>query len=272
VSESRFSPHESREFRQMAPVRREETGEYVKATRARFHMASWEFNGVDDRNEMMRRNLSDTDWEHPHLVSVVVTREPISRMLAGDMDIHILYPGYDTLNLSRAGWWDYATNPARQQTDNFFLRILAGKPRRANVTNRRKRARVKRYKYMYTNDNLPRVEDLHAKFDIGKSQYDRAVEVLNRFTVVLDLACLDQGLRTLARLLNLNTTFVDDRVDWLTERRKRLKTGKKRHLQTVSLRDRIGYDDVYEYLLERNKWDIRLYEYSKTISLVNCGG
>lgn len=35
-------------------------------------------------------------------------------------------------------------------------------------------------------------------------------------------------------------------------------------------RAQVGDDEVYDFLLERNRLDIELYEWSKTISLVNC--
>jgi hypothetical protein len=35
-------------------------------------------------------------------------------------------------------------------------------------------------------------------------------------------------------------------------------------------RDRIKNDEVYEYLVKRNKMDIAMYEWSKGISLVRC--
>ena len=35
-------------------------------------------------------------------------------------------------------------------------------------------------------------------------------------------------------------------------------------------RERIGYDNVYEYLVQKNYWDIKLYEYSQTINVVRC--
>jgi len=37
-----------------------------------------------------------------------------------------------------------------------------------------------------------------------------------------------------------------------------------------SAKERIPYPEVYEYLLEKNRLDIELYEWSKTLALVNC--
>jgi hypothetical protein len=37
-----------------------------------------------------------------------------------------------------------------------------------------------------------------------------------------------------------------------------------------SYRERIGYDDVYQFLMKRNKLDVELYQWAKQISLVIC--
>ena len=71
------------------------------------------------------------------------------------------------------------------------------------------------------------------------------------------MACLNEGLEVLARLLNLDDSDVK-------------KSNKTKEFKKLSTRERIGYGDVYDYLLEKNHWDIQLYEYSKNISLVRC--
>jgi hypothetical protein len=40
--------------------------------------------------------------------------------------------------------------------------------------------------------------------------------------------------------------------------------------EIVSNSDRIRFKEVYDYLLDSNKLDIQLYEWSKNISLVTC--
>ena len=306
-------------FWDITPWRHGETDTFLAALRPYFHAVSWEYDGVDQ----MRRNLSETNWEHPHLLSVVVTRDPVSRLLAGGQKTKFFYPGYNAGNLSHAGWWDYATNPKWPQTDNFFFRIVEGSPRRpggvvvaeeeevsvsssaggnpttatattttttinsnpnptateTETSARRHRTLRRRRKfrkgerpkpYIYADDDLPSLESLlRDGFDLDRENYERAVSVLNRFTVVLDIACLSDGMRALASLLDLNATHVDERIQRIDARRERKK---KKSGMKGSARERIGHGDVYQYLVEKNKWDTSLYEYSKTISLVDCDG
>lgn len=270
-----YSPHNMTHFLATTPVGHNEMETYLKDMRSKFHMTSWEYDGVDE----MQRNISETNWEHPDLVSVVITREPISRILAGGTYIKRWYPGYMTGELSHAGWWDYASNPKRQQTDNFFLRILEGTRRpgipvgknreyRRRLTNENSTQKSKTSvprTYMYTDDNLPTLDALRGDFQIDENNYDKAVAILDRFTVVLDIACLDDGFDALARLLGLDMPSVTAKRTKANEARARKKKDAR-----PSAEERIGHDDVYKYLLEKNKFDIKLYEYSKTISLVDC--
>lgn len=212
-------------YHKYKPWLHDETGPNIAAVRPYFHMISWEYSG---KNMLKRRTLEDTDWEHPKLVSVIITRDPISRLLAGDGNILKKYPGYNDGTLDHQGWWDYAKDRTMPNTDNFFLRIVGGE------------------KWQRNNEH---------NNNINRTSYEHAVSVLNRFTFVLDIACLTEGLEVLARLLNL-----DD-----SNKKKSNKNKKPKKLSPE-----IGYGDVYNYLLEKNKWDIQLYEYSKNISLVRC--
>ncbi|VEU34752.1 unnamed protein product [Pseudo-nitzschia multistriata] len=295
-------------FLSRTPWAYDETDSFLHSLRPYFHMISWEYMGVDD----MQRNLSETNWEHPELLSVIITRDPISRLLAGNRNMKLNYPGYNTGNLSHAGWWDIAFNPNRRLADNFFFRIVEGTKRdksagRSAVGNgtpqnnttavaddsattsestsqrRLKTAKKQRHReqqkenndhrpdqnglfYMFTDDNLPSaLPPLYSNLD--RTNYDRAVSVLNRFTVVLDIECLNEGILALANLVGLDPETVQAAVLQNDLHRKKRKKHDTKHKPA---RDRIGYQDVYEYLLEKNKWDIKLYEYSKTVSLVRC--
>ena len=86
---------------------------------------------------------------------------------------------------------------------------------------------------------------------------ENAKALITRFTFVLDVACLDAGMQSLADELDMGITIVED----------------QRHAaQHVhpDPRDRIPYPAVYDFLVERNRLDIELYQWSKTISLVDC--
>jgi hypothetical protein len=132
----------------------------------------------------------------------------------------------------------------------------------------RETVKISNNEWIYTEDNLPSLESLRGSFDLDESHYNKAVEILNRFTVVLDIACLDDGFVALGSLLGLNTTSVDLRRQRSNAKRERKAIRKPNKKMTTQ--ERIGYDDVYDYLVEKLQWDTKLYEYSKTISLVNC--
>jgi hypothetical protein len=91
--------------------------------------------------------------------------------------------------------------------------------------------------------------------------FEQARALLKRFTVILDIDCLNEGLSELGKILNItldcNTALTCSKA-----------------VQTVAARpsyaDRIGFDDVYQFLLEKNKYDIELYEWAKQRSLIKC--
>ena len=106
-------------------------------------------------------------------------------------------------------------------------------------------------------------EEIMALFpsNIDEKSFEHAKSVLDRFTVVLDIACLDDGMEALAGMIGLDYHPLDN-----IDRRK----ANKRKSSQGTPKERIGHDDVYEYLREKNRWDIALYEYSKNISMVRC--
>mmetsp|Transcript_4998 Transcript_4998/g.5512 ORF Transcript_4998/g.5512 Transcript_4998/m.5512 type:complete len:127 (+) Transcript_4998:342-722(+) len=96
---------------------------------------------------------------------------------------------------------------------------------------------------------------------ITQEHYEHGKSLLDKFTVVLDIACLDEGIEALARLLHINIYQNETTTELM----------KKKHVHhRETPKERIKYNDVYDYLLAKNRWDIALYEYSKSISLVNC--
>jgi hypothetical protein len=64
--------------------------------------------------------------EHPKLLSVIIMKDPISQLLAGDGYIEKHYPGYKNGTLSYTGWKNYITDESIRNTDNFFLRLFGG--------------------------------------------------------------------------------------------------------------------------------------------------
>jgi len=85
---------------------------------------------------------------------------------------------------------------------------------------------------------------------------ENAKAVVEQFSIVLDIECLIEGLKALAGLLNI-TLATSSRSTMMPPHH-------------VPPRERIGYDDVYEFLLEKNHLDIELYEWSRSRALVDC--
>ena len=90
-----------------------------------------------------------------------------------------------------------------------------------------------------------------------------AKEVVSRMTFVLDIACLQAGLEEVAHLLGFEPREVDRR------RLQRVDRDLKLHRKWPPPKDRIPAK-IYDFLVERNRLDIELYEWSKEISLVRC--
>ena len=67
----------------------------MEAIRPYFHMMSWEFGGHNAGIHDHGRSLDDPDWDYPNLVSVVVTRDPLSRLLAKGTHASKKYDGYN---------------------------------------------------------------------------------------------------------------------------------------------------------------------------------
>jgi hypothetical protein len=215
-----------------------ETESWIKKTRPFFHMISWEYGDISPK-----RNLTLVDWENQNLLSVIIIRHPIDRILAADANIQKRYPGLDSKDthheyetnktVRHQYWWDYANGTSVMSTrnsNNFALRILS------NPTECCDGSHTDR-KYLH-----------------------QAQSLLQRFTVILDQACLNDGMEALGQMLNLT-------LSWKTT--KGIRDGNISS-DDKSYRDRIGFDDVYEFLLEKNKLDIELYEWAKQRSFHSC--
>jgi len=198
------------------PWTQEDTAKNIAIVRPHFHMVSWEFVKAP-----LRVPLSDTNWEDPNLVSVIVVRDPLSRLLAADALTNRYFPGLK-VDGSEQLWWSYANYSAN--TDNYAMRILAGDGCcSGEQTDRRHLATAK--------------------------------SLLHRFTFVLNIECLDEGLIGLSDILGIPL------------QKDKLNKTKKIHPPPA---DRIPYREVYEYLAKKNKLDTELYEWARTRALVNC--
>ena len=144
----------------------------------------------------------------------------MTRMLAGSAYTRDNYPGIEE-NHDLEQWWRFANDSFY---DNYALRALAEE---------------------FTGNQGENTDRRHL---------ETAKKLVERFTIVLDIACLNDGMAALADMLNIT----------LNEKKK------KRTRTHAHPRERIGYDEVYEYLLRKFHLDIEMYEWSKAKALVNC--
>jgi hypothetical protein len=156
-------------------------------------------------------------------------------------------------------------NRKRRQLSN---KDRIGKLKKNDILILEKEMALKKQNETFVSKSVTDMLQLYPSY-LTKKDYEDAVQMLNRFTIVLDIACLNDGMIELSKLLGLNTTHIISTLTTIatTNTAKKGTDNKGKHLTS---RQRIGYDDVYEYLIEKNYWDIKLYEYSKNISLVRC--
>jgi len=165
--------------------------------------------------------LQRVNWEYENLLSVYVTRHPLDRLLSGD---GILIRDFgEEEDRTEAQLHGFAE---RWQADNYAMAILS-------------------------------VTDCVKENNITIECLGSAKTLLQRFTFVLDQACLNEGIQRMAQLLNKQ---VPESIRWDDKVKSTKATAK----------ERIPYSDVYDKLLEKNKRSIKLYEWSKSISLVQC--
>jgi hypothetical protein len=87
---------------------------------------------------------------------------------------------------------------------------------------------------------------------------EQAKKQMDEFTILIDQSCETESIQALSDLLHLNLSVAD--------------AGKKSRVHTTHppVRERIGNETLYEYLQEKFKLDIELYEYAKSKSILDC--
>uniref|UniRef100_A0A7S0XQ33 Sulfotransferase domain-containing protein n=1 Tax=Pseudo-nitzschia delicatissima TaxID=44447 RepID=A0A7S0XQ33_9STRA len=239
--------------REQMPWLSNQTAPFVEAIHPYFKFMNWHFmNPVGREKYDKGRSLESPDWKDPRLVSVIVTRDPLARLLAGDGGLTKKYPGYNRKELGHSQWWDYAVYDDSRNSDNFFLRILG-------TVHRHERTPEEEAIENHARHGIPRTTDeVMEMFPTGidENHYNRAKKVLDQFTFVLDIDCLEEGMEAVGKMLRMGQ--IEPQV-----------IPAHPHASETP-KERIQFDDVYEYLRAKNEWDIKLYEYSKTISLVKC--
>lgn len=204
-----------------------ETGIMTKELRKYFHMISWEFN-------TRWGHLSDTDWEHPDLLSVVIMRDPLERFMAGGKcgKYHKLITkdlADDPTPIMNDLYWQYAND---QCADNFALGVFTGSPGCCDGSH----------------TNVTYLEQ-------AKRQMDRT-------TVLIDQSCETESIKALFELLQINPN--------ITNAERNPKNARLLHTTHPPVRERLGNDTLYEYLQEKFKLDIELYKYAQSKSILDC--
>jgi len=216
------------------PWSADETTLNIRRVRKYFHMVEHEYAELP-RNG---RALADGDWENPNLLSVLVTRDPVDQLL-DELQFGAKKKEYAAIVADEALLRQFAETE-NSVLDNFVLRILSGDANCCASGN---------------------ATDTDLRQDV-----EAAKALIRRFSVVLDYACLNEGMTALADLFNYTLkkplkpstiTISSDDDDEAATNAAVARLGNRR--------------DVYEYLLEKNKYDIELYRWSKTVSLVDCG-
>jgi hypothetical protein len=91
---------------------------------------------------------------------------------------------------------------------------------------------------------------------VSQEHYDYAVKhVINRVGMIIDIDCMGTAISSMAADLGLKDKLKIPLVD-----------------RAAKPRDMCGNDTVYKMLEERNKFDLMLYEYAKSVSTYRCGG
>lgn len=210
------------------PWTHDQTSEYIPIVRRHFHMIGWEFD-----EKPTPRPLLETDWENPLLVSVLIVKDPIDRLLSGGPRIHNQWGKVAKVKgvekpdkhwkrgkwsiRTQAQWWSYAHS---RYTDNFALDKLTPESCRQGETS---------------------LECLGAAKDLVK-----------RFTFIIDIFCLDESMNILADRLGWNPIAVEP------------------HTRRADAAARIGNSTLHEFLKRRNRRDIELYNWAKDRAILDC--
>ena len=163
------------------------------------------------------------DFEYPNLVTMFVTRDPLSHAMAGDSENLYYYPDiFMHHNATKKEWWRFAKGPG---SDNYALAMLSDP----------------------TCCQGSRTD---------RTYLELAKALVERFTFVLDIDCLDEGLAKVADILGFEITHHPADSD-------------SRH-EHDPVKERIPYPEVYNYMKQENQLGIELHEWAKSISLVDC--
>lgn len=148
------------------PWDRSEFERNVGLIRRHFHFISWEFG----HQRWLRTELDQCcNWEDERIVSMLVMRHPLDRLLAYDGYASKKYGSPESRTPEQ--WWSHANDP--KHSNNFALRVLS------------------------------RSRECCQGKDTDRKHLDIAKALLDRMTFVMDMQCLNDNLEEAARLLNM---------------------------------------------------------------------
>lgn len=116
------------------PWTHNQTAEAISVLRRTYHMISWEYDLLRQSSWLSSRtssslsstlpswgivpppsprqpslaSLCSTEWENPHLLSILIVRHPLQRMLAGDAYVEKYYPGLRQGRGTYEQWWNFS--------------------------------------------------------------------------------------------------------------------------------------------------------------------
>ena len=96
--------------------------------------------------------------------------------------------------------------------------------------------------------------------DTSEACLEGAKDLLRRFTFVLDQSCLNDSMEIVGEQLNLTVNSFES-----------IHHKKHPNVRPNDVRTRLGNDTLLEFLQDRFRRDIELYEWSKSRSIVRCG-
>jgi hypothetical protein len=215
------------------------TSRNIEIVRQSFQMIAWE------AGKTPHPPLSTTHWEDPHLVSVIIMRDPISRAIskAGKPIRRHFEKTTATTTLSHDewSWWLHS-----EAANNFALNKLSD---------------------IDSSSSSSSGGGCCSRQDTSRDHLEAAKALLRRFTYVLDLRCLEAGMESIAKELGF---WEDFHPQYGNRGHKQAKYQNSTWSPSPSVRDQIGYDDLYEFLVTSNPLDSELYEWSKSIAHVQC--
>ena len=205
---------------------------------------------------------SKVDWDRGDFASIVVFRDPIARLLNGDGTANRRYGSIPKLALRHPWVRDQEFYYDREHPPK--PKMLRGKKIEPLLI-RTPKLWQEYAKSSFTNSYALRVFCNKPCMGEGEvfcpplteADLEYAKSWLRKVTVLVDQSCLATNLRSMFADIGWKTGEIRDSRGMLRS-------------NETALREIIANDTLYDQLVERNKYDIALYEWAKKMSYVQC--